>query len=111
MVLSLQPHFEVLFVHLSGLILLSTEEMLEPNIHSQLINTVQQNIPTFIITDETADREMETDSPTELTGILPPDLVRPQTDLSGAMLREILEPEHLKETAYNGNNLKVSIIF
>ena len=70
----------------------------------------QVNLPSFVLTTED-DREMETDSPTELTGVKPSDLVRPQTDLSGAMLREILEPDHLKEATLNVSNFKVVLNF
>ena len=48
---------------------------------SYIYSLLQVDLPSFVVTDE--DREMETDSPTELTGVMPNDLIRPQTDLSG----------------------------
>ena len=51
---------------------------------SYIYSLLQVDLPSFIVTDE--DREMETDSPTELTGVMPSDLIRPQTDLSGVNL-------------------------
>lgn len=87
---------------------MSTDESLDISVQSELINLVQKDLPSFVVTDA-EDREMETDSPTELTGVLPSELVRPQTDLSGAMLSEILEPEHFKEPSLTSSNIKVCI--
>ena len=107
-IICIEAEWKIFFFVILGLILLSTDESLDVSVQSELINLVQKDLPSFVVTDSD-DREMETDSPTELTGVLPSELVRPQTDLSGAMLSEILEPEHFKEPSLTSSNIKVYI--